>query len=180
MAADATRLYERHASLHRLSAAQCAAAFGGATIVTDVEASKRLNALRWPSVIISASGMATGGRVLHHLKAYAPDPRNTLLFTGFQAAGTRGAALLGGARSIKIFGQYVPVRAEVVHLGSLSAHADRDGLLAWLGAMPKPPRRVFVTHGEPVAADALRLAIEERLGWPASVPEHARRIDLPD
>jgi metallo-beta-lactamase family protein len=180
MAADATRLYTRHAPVHRLSAEQCAAAFGGATIVNDVEASKRLNELRWPSVIISASGMATGGRVLHHLKAYAPDARNTLLFTGFQAAGTRGAALLGGAREIKIFGQYVPVRAEVVHLGSLSAHADRDGLLAWLGAMPKPPRRVFVTRGEPVAADALRLAIEERLGWPASVPEHARRIDLPD
>jgi metallo-beta-lactamase family protein len=180
MAADATRLYEHHAALHRLSAAQCAQAFGSATIVTDVEASKRLNELRWPSVIVSASGMATGGRVLHHLRAYAPDPRNTVLFTGFQAAGTRGAALLGGARAIKIFGQYVPVRAEVVHLDSLSAHADREGLLAWLGAMPKPPQRVFVTHGEPVAADALRLAIEERLGWPASVPEHAAAIDLDD
>jgi metallo-beta-lactamase family protein len=180
MAADATRLYQHHAALHRISAAQYAAAFGSAAIVTDVEASKRLNGLRWPSLIISASGMATGGRVLHHLKAYAPDPRNTVLFTGFQAAGTRGAALLGGARAIKIFGQYVPVRAEVVHLDSLSAHADREGLLAWLGAMPKPPQRVFVTHGEPVAADALRLAIEERLGWPASVPEHAGAIDLAD
>jgi metallo-beta-lactamase family protein len=170
MAAGATRLYERHAALHRLSAAECAVAFGGATIVSDVEASKRLNELRWPAVIISASGMASGGRVLHHLKAYAPDSRNTLLFAGFQAAGTRGAALVAGATSIKIHGQYVPVRAEVVHLQSLSAHADREGLLGWLAALPRPPRRVFVNHGEPVAADALRLAIEERFGWPVTVP----------
>jgi metallo-beta-lactamase family protein len=101
-----------------------------------------------------------------------------LLFVGFQAAGTRGAALVGGATSVKVHGQYVPVRAEVVHLDTLSAHADRDGLLAWLGALPRPPRRVFVNHGEPVAADALRLAIEERFGWPAQVPEHGQRIDL--
>src|SRR5204863_10115050 len=97
MAANATRLYERHAALHRLSPAQAAAAFGAVTIVNDVEALKRLDELRWPSVIVSASGMATGGRVLHHLKAYAPDPRNTILFAGFQAAGTRGAAPVGGA-----------------------------------------------------------------------------------
>jgi metallo-beta-lactamase family protein len=178
MAANATQLYERHAALHRLSRAQCEAAFGAAEIVNDVEASKRLNALRWPSVIVSASGMATGGRVLHHLKAYAPDARNTLLFAGFQAAGTRGAALVGGATSVKIHGEYVPVRAEVAHLGGLSAHADREGLLAWLGACPQAPRRVFVNHGEPLAADALRLAIKERWGWHALVPEHAQRISL--
>jgi metallo-beta-lactamase family protein len=178
MAADATRLYQRHAALHRLNPAQAAAAFGVATIVNGVEASKRLNEQSWPSVIVSASGMASGGRVLHHLKAYAPDPRNTILFAGFQAAGTRGAALVGGAPSVKIHGQYVPVRAEVVNLDALSAHADRDGLLAWLARLPRAPKRVFVNHGEPVAADALRLAIEERFGWPASVPEAGRRIPL--
>jgi metallo-beta-lactamase family protein len=178
MAADATHLYERHATLHRLSRAQCAASFGGVKIVNDVEASKRLNALRWPSIIVSASGMASGGRVLHHLKAYAPDPRHTVLFVGYQAAGTRGAALLGGATSVKIHGQYVPVRAEVAHLDSFSAHADRDGLLRWLQALPAPPREVFVNHGEPVAADALRLAIEERLGWRVRVAEYSQPIEL--
>ena len=178
MASGATDLYARHAELHRLSRADCERAFGGATVVTDVEASKKLNDLRFPAVIVSASGMASGGRVLHHLKAYAPDPRNSVLFAGFQAAGTRGAALVGGAPSVKIHGQYVPVRAEVVHLDGMSAHADRDELLGWLGALPKPPRRVFVNHGEPVAADALRLAIEERFGWPVTMPEHGERIAL--
>lgn len=178
MAANATRLYERHAALHRLDPAQAAEAFGVAKIVNEVEASKRLNELRWPSVIVSASGMASGGRVLHHLKAYAPDARNTILFAGFQAAGTRGAALVGGATAVKIHGQYVPVRAEVVHLDALSAHADRDGLLDWLGKLPRAPKRVFVNHGEPVAADALRLAIEERFGWPACVPEQGRANTL--
>jgi metallo-beta-lactamase family protein len=115
--------------------------------------------------------MATGGRVLHHLKTYAPDARNTMLFAGFQAAGTRGAALVGGAEAVKIHGAYVPVRAEVANLDTLSAHADREQLLAWLGGL-RAPKRVFVTHGEPVAADALRLAIEERHGWPVTVPEY--------
>ncbi len=178
MAASATRLYERHAALHRLSPPQCAEAFGGATVVSDVEASKKLNSLRWPSVIVSASGMATGGRVLHHLRAYAPDARNTILFVGYQAAGTRGAALVGGATSVKMFGEYVPVRAEVVHFDALSSHADRDELLAWLDKLKRPPRQIFVTHGEPLAAEALRLAIDERHHWPVMVPEHNGRYPL--
>jgi metallo-beta-lactamase family protein len=169
MAADVTRIFRRHLDEHRLSAEECAAMSREVTIVNTVEESKRLNDLSVPSIIVSASGMATGGRVLHHLKAYAPHAKNTILFAGFQAAGTRGAALLGGAESVKIHGAYVPVRAEVAHLDSLSAHADREQLLAWLGAL-RAPRRVFVTHGEPVAADALRLAIEERHGWPTTVP----------
>ncbi len=178
MAADATRLYERHAALHRLSREQSADAFGGVTIVNDVEESKRLNHLRWPSIIVSASGMASGGRVLHHLKAYAPDPRHTVLFVGYQAAGTRGASMVGGATAVKIHGEYVPVRAEVVNLDNFSAHADRDGLLGWLAALPAPPREVFVNHGEPVPADALRLAIEERFGWHVRVAEQGRPIAL--
>ncbi|CAN7767889.1 MBL fold metallo-hydrolase [Variovorax sp. LjRoot290] len=171
MAADATRIFRHHLDEHRLSAEQCAAMSKEATIVNTVEESKRLNTLTFPSIIVSASGMATGGRVLHHLKAYAPDARNTILFAGFQAAATRGAALVGGAESVKIHGVYVPVRAEVANLDTLSAHADREQLLAWLGAL-RAPKRVFVTHGEPVAADALRLAIEERHGWPVTVPEY--------
>jgi len=171
MAADVTRIFRRHLDEHRLSAEQCAAMSKEVNIVNTVEDSKRLNTLTFPSIIVSASGMATGGRVLHHLTAYAPHAKNTILFAGFQAAGTRGAALLGGAESIKIHGAYVPVRAEVANLDALSAHADREQLLAWLGAL-RPPKQVFVTHGEPMAADALRLAIEERHGWPTSVPDY--------
>ena len=180
MAAGATRLYERHSALHRLSREQCAEAFGGVTVITDVAASKQLNELRWPSIIVSASGMASGGRVLHHLKAYAPDPRNTVVFAGHQAAGTRGAAMVTGANAVKIHGQYVPVRAEVVHLDSFSAHADCDGLLRWLQALPVPPREVFINHGEPVPADALRLSIEERFGWRVRVAEHGQPMALQD
>lgn len=171
MAADATRIFRHHLDEHRLSAEQCAAMSKEVAIVNTVEESKRLNTLTFPSIIVSASGMATGGRVLHHLKTYAPDARNTILFAGFQAAGTRGAALVGGSEAVKIHGAYVPVRAEVANLDTLSAHADREQLLAWLGAL-RTPKRVFVTHGEPVAADALRLAIEERHGWPVTVPEY--------
>jgi metallo-beta-lactamase family protein len=178
MAAHATELYARHASLHRLSREQATQAFDVATVVEDVEASKRLNALRWPSVIISASGMASGGRVLHHLKAYAPDARNMILFAGYQAMGTRGAAMVGGATSVKIHGSYVPVRAEVVNLSAMSSHADREELLAWIGKLPAPPKQVFVTHGEPVASDALRVAIGEQHRWPVVVPEHNGRYRL--
>lgn len=177
MAADATRIYRRHLDEHRLSAEQCAAMSHEATIVNTVAESKQLNALKYPSIIVSASGMATGGRVLHHLKAYAPDARNTILFAGFQAAGTRGAALVGGADAVKIHGEYVPVRAEVANLDALSAHADRPQLLAWIGQL-QAPRRVFVTHGEPVAADALRLAIAERHGWAVGVPDYRDSVVL--
>lgn len=178
MAASATALYQAHRIDHRLTAQQCEAMGSAARIVNSVEESKRLNDLRYPSIIISASGMASGGRVLHHLKAYAPDPRNSIVFAGFQAAGTRGAALVGGAPTVKIHGQHVPVRAEVVQLQSYSAHADREELLAWIGALPAPPQRVCVTHGEPVAADALRQAIEERHRWRCTVPEYLDSVEL--
>lgn len=178
MATDATRIYQQHCSEHRLSAQQCRALGSVATIVNTVEQSQRLNDLRAPAVIVSASGMATGGRVVHHLKAYLPDARNTVLFAGFQPMGTRGAALLAGAQSIKIHGQYVPVRAQVENLDMLSAHADRKALLDWLARLPKAPQQVYVIHGEPEAADALRLAIEETLGWPCTVPEHGASVTL--
>lgn len=178
MATDATRLYRQHLEDHRLSAGECAAFGREVTFVNTVEASKALNQLKYPSIIVSASGMATGGRVLHHLAAYAPQPRNTILFAGYQAAGTRGASLVGGAREVKIFGQYVPVRAEVANLDMLSAHADRDQLLAWLGQLPRAPRSVFVTHGEPSASDALRLAVQDRLHWHARVPDYREQVEL--
>jgi metallo-beta-lactamase family protein len=178
MAADATQIYQRYVGEHRLTAEQCDAMGKTTRIVRTVEESKRLNELRTPAIIVSASGMASGGRVLHHLKALAPDPRNTILFVGFQAAGTRGASMTGGARSVKIHGSYVPIRAEVARIDSLSAHADRDELLAWVGALPAAPGHVYVTHGEPVAADALRQAIEERHGWRCTVPEYRDTVVL--
>jgi metallo-beta-lactamase family protein len=178
MATDATELYHHHRAEHRLDAQQCHDMCHVARIVNTAEESKGVSAQRFPSVIVSASGMATGGRVLHHLKAFLPDPRNTILFAGFQAAGTRGAALVGGARSVKIHGQYVDVRAQVANLAAFSAHADRDELLQWIGKLPRPPRRIFVTHGEPVAADSLRQAIEEKHGWDCRVPDYLARYDL--
>lgn len=178
MAADVTAIYHAHRKEHRLDDAQCDLMCRSARIVNTVEESRKLNEMRFPAVIVSASGMATGGRVVHHLKAFAPDHRNTILLAGYQAAGTRGASLLAGASDIKIHGEHVPVRAEVVSLGSLSAHADRGELLRWIGKLPQPPRRVFITHGEPVAADSLRQAIEEAHGWPCTVPEHLQAVEL--
>lgn len=125
-----------------------------------------------PKVIISASGMATGGRVLHHLKRYAPERKNTILFAGFQAGGTRGAAMTGGADRVKIHGAYVPIHAEVENLHMLSAHADAKEIMAWLRNFESPPKMTFITHGEPEASDALRHRIEEDLGWSCLVPEY--------
>ena len=178
MAVNASDILCDHPHETRLTGAQCREACGVATYTRDVEESKRLDHDTMPKVIISASGMATGGRVLHHLKHYAPDRRNTILLVGFQAGGTRGAALQAGATELKIHGEYVPVRAEVVSLGMFSAHADRDELLRWLRGFEEPPRMTFVTHGEPDASDALRHEIKERRGWPVHVPEHGERVQL--
>ena len=121
---------------------------------------------------------ATGGRVLGHLAKLAPDPRNHIVFGGFQVGGSRGARLVAGEREVKIYGEYVPVRAPVTGLAGFSGHADAGELLAWLGRMPGAPRQTFVVHGEPDAADALRLRIKDKLGWPARVPQHAETVTL--
>lgn len=177
MAADVTRLFRRYRGEHRLDPGQCEAMCSAAEYVTGVEDSKALNMRRGPMIIISASGMATGGRVLHHLKTFAPDRRNIILLAGFQAGGTRGAAMLNGAESIKIHGEYVPLRAEIANVPNISAHADSAEILDWLGALASAPRELFVTHGEPAAADSLRLKIEERFGWKVRArmrPLHSR------
>lgn len=178
MATDATAVYRHHRDEHRLTREQCDAMCAAAKMVNTVEESKRLNELREPMVVISASGMATGGRVVHHLKAFAPDARNTILFVGFQAGGTRGAAMLDGAGAIKIHGDYVPVRAEVVSMDNLSAHADYVEILGWLEHFEASPRKTFITHGEPGAADALRRRIEENLGWHTVMPEYRETVQL--
>lgn len=178
MAIDASDIFCRHLDDHKLTDRQCRQACAVATYVRDVESSKALTANPMPKVIISASGMATGGRILHHLKHYAPDPRNTVLFAGFQAGGTRGAAMVAGADQVKIHGAYVPIRAQVENLDMLSAHADQGELLRWLRALKKPPRTTFITHGEPAASDALRQRIEEQLSWPCVVPDHGQQVEL--
>jgi len=172
MAIDVTTFCQRFIADHRLTADECAKMCAAAKIVNSVDESKALNASSWPKLIIAGSGMATGGRVLHHLRAYAPDPRSTILLTGYQAGGTRGRALQDGAQSIKLFGEYVPVRAEIASLDNLSAHADYAEILDWLRNFERAPRMTFVTHGEPAAADALRMRIDEKLGWTCCVPEY--------
>ena len=178
MAIDAADLLARHADEHRLSEGACRATCAVAQYVRTVEGSKALSANAMPKIIISASGMASGGRVLHHIKAFGGDRRNTLLFTGFQAVGTRGAKLVAGAREIKMFGQWWPIRSEVVHLSMLSAHADAEEILRWLSAFEGPPRETFIVHGEPAASEALRDRISRQLGWRCTVAEPFRRYEL--
>ncbi len=178
MSVDATRLFARHQDEHKLSRAEYEELCHAVTIVNTADNSRHLNTLDKPMVIVSASGMATGGRVLHHIVRFAPDPKNTILFAGFQAAGTRGAKMVEGATEIKIFGDYVPIRAEVASLDCLSSHADYLELLAWLKGFRQPPKMTFITHGEPSAADALRLHIEEKLHWPCHVPDYMETVTL--
>lgn len=170
MAIDASGVLCANMGEHRLTAEQCKAACGVAHYVRDVEESKALTADPTPKVIISASGMATGGRVLHHLRKFAPDPKNLILFSGFQATGTRGAAMVAGAKTIKVYGEIVAVAAEVANLSMLSAHADSDELMRWLATFPAPPRMTFVTHGEAGASKALAARIRQDLGWKCTVP----------
>lgn len=178
MAASVTGLYRQYPHLHRLGTADLDTMQRTVHTVDSIEASKALNRRKGPMIIVSASGMATGGRVLHHLVAFAHDPRNAIVLCGFQAGGTRGAALAAGNKLLRIFGQDIHVGAEVVQLAAGSAHADADEILAWLQTAPKPPRRVFITHGEADAADALRARIEHELDWQAHVPEYLEQVDL--
>ncbi|GAB2188207.1 MBL fold metallo-hydrolase [Roseibium sp. LAB1] len=178
MAVRASNIYGKHPDDHRLTAEECDWSNGAAHYVADVEESKDLDRNRMPKVIVSASGMATGGRVLHHLKHYATDHRNMILFAGFQAGGTRGAAITSGATSVRIHGSDVPIRAEVGNLHMLSAHADADEIMQWLGNFSQPPKMTFVTHGEPEAADTLRYRIESELDWPCWVPDYREDVYL--
>lgn len=144
----------------------------------DTKASIAIHDAPLPAIIISASGMATGGRVLHHLARRLPDPRNTVVLAGYQAEGTRGRALQQGAKVLKIHGRYVPVSAEVVDGAGFSVHADSEELLGWLGAAPSAPRTTFVVHGELAESEALQREIAARFGWNAIVPQHGERVRL--
>jgi metallo-beta-lactamase family protein len=181
MAIDATRIYARFPSAHREPLERLGRSLLHGRWVhlhrTRAE-SQALNELRGPAVIISSSGMLSGGRILHHCRVRLPHPENTLLITGYQAEGTLGRALLDGARSVRIHKGPVPVLAEIANLKGLSGHADAGEIMRWLSAVRSPPRRVFLTHGEPEAALALAARIEQERGFPSHVPDRDERVEL--
>ncbi len=178
MAIEATRLYHEFPAEHTIPPDAFAGMERMTRFVTTIDESKRLNAPSTPSIIISASGMATGGRVLHHLKAMASDPKHLIVFAGYQAMGTRGEAMIHGATQVKIHGTVVPIRAEVQQLAALSGHADATELLDWLRPTAQSPHRVFLTHGEPSASEALRKRIVDELHWPCELPEMLREYHV--
>jgi metallo-beta-lactamase family protein len=184
MAIDATDIYAAHpeefdAEMSALlRAGDSPLRSSGFRLARTPDESRSINGVKGPVLIISASGMATGGRVLHHLRQRLPDPRTTVVLVGYQAIGTRGRALADGGASVRIFGAEVPVRARVEAIDGLSAHADADGLLRWLGTATRPPRRVFVVHGDPKPAQTLAERIETELGWPVVVPAHGESATL--
>ncbi|MCM2281773.1 MAG: MBL fold metallo-hydrolase [Bdellovibrionaceae bacterium] len=171
MAAQANLAFSAHAGEAKINADELKDLWKSVHIIGTPEESIALNEKDEPSIIIAASGMATGGRVLHHLKTLAPDPKNTILFAGFQAGGTRGDLMVRGAQEIKIHGEYWKVRADVMNLETLSAHADSDEILEWIQTLDRSPKQIFVTHGEPEAADELRRRISDNLGISALVPD---------
>jgi metallo-beta-lactamase family protein len=178
MAISATELYRAYPSTHRLDHDDCERMCEVAQYVREVEDSKALDQRDDPIILISASGMATGGRVVHHLGHMIGNPNNTVLFAGFQAGGTRGAKLVAGAERVRIHGQWYPVRAEIESLDMLSAHADQDELMAWLRSCEQAPRKVFIVHAELEAAEALRVRIDDELGWTCEVPEYRDVVRL--
>lgn len=172
MAIDATHILIKHQNELRLSAEECQQLNRIATYVKTPEESEALDQNKMPKIIISASGMATGGRVLHHIKAFAGDFRNTILFTGYQAMGTRGDRIVRGEKEVKMYGEYVRILAEIAMLTNTSAHSDYAETLEWLNHFTRPPRKVFITHGEEHAALALREKITEKLHWPCMIPHY--------
>lgn len=178
MATSVSDIYCRYSHDHYLSNSLCEDMCSAAQFVRTPEESISLNKKSSPMIIISASGMATGGRVLHHLRRFLPDEKNTILFTGYQAAGTRGAKLVGGAKSIKIHGAEWPVKANIVNLDSMSAHADQGEILTWLKESKINPKKVFVAHGEESAAQVLAEKIEEDFSWKCIIPNLNDGFDL--
>lgn len=185
MALSATDLYLRHREDHDLEFRK--EEDGGAGdplsvhefhLTRTVEESKAINDVKTPCIIISASGMASGGRVLHHLAKRLPDKRNAVVLAGFQAEGTRGRALLEGAKTLHIHGDTVPVLAEIVELGQFSAHAGKSELLRWAGGFQTPPRQVWLTHGEPAAAQSLQAAMKAQFGWNVAIAKYLETAGL--
>ncbi|MCL4523089.1 MAG: MBL fold metallo-hydrolase [Acidobacteria bacterium] len=185
MAVRVTDLYVRHKEDHDLEFSREAANGNHDPLnchefhlTRSAEESKQINRMNMPCIIISASGMATGGRVLHHLARRLPDSRNAVLLAGFQAEGTRGRSLAEGAKTLRIHGEDVPVKAEIIPLHQFSGHAGRSELLHWMSGLPEPPRRTFLVHGEPQAANALQAAVREQFQWPVDVAAYQQEVKL--
>lgn len=178
MAIDATDIFLAFKNEHRLSAQICKDFCQVAKYTNTVEESKELDVQKMPKVIISASGMVEGGRILHHIKAYGSDHRNTILFTGYQAGGTRGDRMINGEGTIKIYGEMIPIRAQVESITSISAHADRNELLAWCKQFSLPPRKVFITHGEKQSTQSFKELLQKELHWNCIVPTYQYSEEL--
>jgi metallo-beta-lactamase family protein len=184
MALEALKFYRRHtgeldddiAVRRGEVCAFCTARF---TPVATAQESKAVTDSAGPAIVVSASGMATGGRVLHHLAKGLPDARNTVLFVGFQAAGTRGRQLIEGSQEVKIHGQFVPVLARIEKLNGMSAHADASEIVRWLRTFPAPPAVTYLVHGEPSAQEALKTRLDRELAWNVLIPTHGDRVPLP-
>ncbi|MDH5656060.1 MAG: MBL fold metallo-hydrolase [Spirochaetia bacterium] len=178
MASRSTQIFFNYTDEHAISKEECDTIRNNTKLIAFREDSIAIMNSPESSVIISASGMATGGRVLHHLASMLPDKKNTILFTGFQAAGTRGKSLVGGKKSVKIHGEFIPVRADIMNMNVLSAHADSDEIMQWLYGFEAPPRLTFIVHGEPQASDELRKRIESELKWKVEIPELNEKFSL--
>jgi metallo-beta-lactamase family protein len=184
MAVGALNFYRRHqkeldADVQSRHADVCAFCVTRLQAIATAKESREITTSRHPAIVISSSGMATGGRVLHHLAAGLPDRRNTVLFVGYQAEGTRGRTLLDGARSVKIHGAAVPVAARIARVDSMSAHADATELTSWLRTFPKPPQTTYLVHGEAHAQDTLQTQIRGVLGWRVEIPTHGQKVEVP-
>jgi metallo-beta-lactamase family protein len=184
MAISVTDLYEKHPGAHRIDVQKkhdkLISIFDDSNIqyCSSGESSKALNEIKNPCIIISASGMCTGGRILHHMFQRLPDETSTFLFTGFQAAGTRGRDILEGKPSVKLFGQYVNINCQVRVVNGLSAHADKPELLRWISEIKTPPKKTFITHGEPEIAQGFAKELRESKGWQVFVPEYLESFEL--
>lgn len=178
MAIDATDVFRHFNREHRLSRSQCETLCSHVTFVRSAADSQTLSGNNHPKVIIAGAGMLNGGRILHHLQAFGGDWRNALVIAGYQSEGTRGHALLNGAKQIRVYGQELEVNCQVAHVEGLSAHADYRELLGWLSPLEKAPSQTFITHGELLASDSLRKKIEHELGWEVTIPEQGDEITL--
>jgi metallo-beta-lactamase family protein len=178
MGMRATEVFVAHPKWHRLDRTEVHSLAKSFTLVSSHRQSEDLLRRAEPAIVIAGSGMLTGGRILAHLAGRLSDARNSIVIVGFQAPGTRGSLLLAGIRELKIYGRYVPVGAEVVEISSLSAHADQSEILAWLAHFARPPKNTFIVHGEPQAADALRVRIQDRYHWNCTIPRQNDEFEL--
>lgn len=178
MAINASNIFCAYQNDHHLNKEQCHGLCSAATCTKTTDESKKIDLQQMPKIIISASGMMEGGRILHHLKVFAPDYRSTILLTGYQVGGTRGARLINGEREIKIHGQFVPVHAHVKSMSNTSAHADYQEMLDWLKHFKKPPKKLFITHGEMKSAESFKEKIEKKFGWNCTVPAYMQMEKL--